>query len=221
MASSSSSSMSRLASCLARHRGVGPLQRAVHAGDRRVQQFGDLARLPLQHVAQDQHGALLRRQVLQGGDEGQANRLALGQRLRRIARVRRNTVAGNWFDERTLRQGRADEPIGGSRRTGHLHRQGAALPAAQRVEAHVAGDAIEPGTHLGTSFEAVVGAPCSGERLLHGILGVERRPEHSVAEALELGAMRGREHLIERRQSGRRRGPHRWEIYPPRRRPGT
>ena len=44
---------------------------------RRVEQLGDLARLPAQHLAEDQRCALPRRQVLQGGDERQADRVAL------------------------------------------------------------------------------------------------------------------------------------------------
>ena len=39
-------------------RGPGPLQRAVHRRHRGVEQLGHLARLPAQHLAQDQHGAL-------------------------------------------------------------------------------------------------------------------------------------------------------------------
>ena len=105
------------AACLSRHRGMGPLQRAVDAGDRRVEQLGDLAGLPLQDVAQDQHGALLGRQVLQGGDEGETDRLAFGHGVGRVAGMGRDDVAGRRLDESALGQRRSDEPVGGSRRT--------------------------------------------------------------------------------------------------------
>ena len=49
-----------------------PLQRAVDRRHGRVEQVGDLRRLPVQDLAQDQHRALARRQVLQGRDERQA-----------------------------------------------------------------------------------------------------------------------------------------------------
>ena len=58
-------------------RGPRPLERAVDRGDARVEQLGDLAGLPAQHLAQDQHRPLAGRQVLERGHEGQADRVAL------------------------------------------------------------------------------------------------------------------------------------------------
>ena len=52
------------------------LQRAVDGGDARLEQLRDLARLPAQHLAEDQDRALARRQVLQRGDEREPDRLA-------------------------------------------------------------------------------------------------------------------------------------------------
>ena len=69
----------------ASQRGPRPLERAVdrrHAG---VEQLGDLGGLPLEHLAEDEHGALPGGQVLQGGDEGQADRLAGGGDVGRVA----------------------------------------------------------------------------------------------------------------------------------------
>ena len=46
-------------------------QGAVDGGHARAQQFGDFSGGPVEHVAQQQDGALPRRQVLQGRDECQ------------------------------------------------------------------------------------------------------------------------------------------------------
>jgi hypothetical protein len=56
--------------------GVGALQGTVHGGLRRLERLGHLARLPAQHVTQDEHGALTRRQVLKRGDEREADAVA-------------------------------------------------------------------------------------------------------------------------------------------------
>ena len=55
--------------------GPSAVQRAVHRDRCRAEQIGDLRGLPAQHVAQDQHGALPGRQVLQGGDQGDPHAL--------------------------------------------------------------------------------------------------------------------------------------------------
>jgi hypothetical protein len=54
----------------------GSLERAVDRRNRRIEQLGDLGRPPAQDLSQDQHGSLSGREVLQGGDEGKADRLA-------------------------------------------------------------------------------------------------------------------------------------------------
>jgi hypothetical protein len=50
---------------------AGALERAVDRRDAHVEQAGDLGGGPADHVAQDQHGALARRQELDRGQEGQ------------------------------------------------------------------------------------------------------------------------------------------------------
>ena len=69
-------------------RGPGPLQGAVDRGDGRVEQIGHLGGRPAQDLAEDEHGALPGRQVLEGGDEGQAH-AAPGRRPARRGRRRR------------------------------------------------------------------------------------------------------------------------------------
>jgi hypothetical protein len=52
-----------------------PLQRAVRGGNRDLEALGHLRGRPAEHLRQQQHGALLRRQVLERRHEGQADAL--------------------------------------------------------------------------------------------------------------------------------------------------
>ena len=109
-----------------RQRRPGPLQGAVDRGDRGVEQLGDLGRLPAQHLAQDQHRPLPRRQVLQRGDEREPDRLAgLGQ-LGRVAAGRQHAAVG---DRQTHVASGQRSPSGSSAVAGggELHRPGPAL----------------------------------------------------------------------------------------------
>ena len=85
-------------------RGPGPLQRAVHRGHGGVQQLGDLGRLPLQHLAQDQHRALAGRQVLQRGDERQPHRLPGHRGVGRVAAAGQHLASGTGVEPGALRQ---------------------------------------------------------------------------------------------------------------------
>ena len=89
-----------------------PLQRAVHRRDARLEQLRHLGRLPAQHLAEDQHRALARRQVLQRGDERQPDRLARDRHLGRIA-VGDDPAVGDRLDPGRPRAARS-----GSRRSG-------------------------------------------------------------------------------------------------------
>ncbi len=76
----------------------GPLQRAVHGRDARLEQLGHLVGVPAQHLAQDEHRSLPRREVLERGDEREADRLAGGRQLGRIAVARHHTRVGDRLD---------------------------------------------------------------------------------------------------------------------------
>src|SRR6185295_16807463 len=49
--------------------------------------------------------------------------------------------------------------------------------------------AVQPGTHRGAALETVVRLPRAEHRLLHGVFGLERRGEHAVAVARQIGAV--------------------------------
>src|SRR5262249_43625601 len=54
------------------------------------------------------------------------------------------------------------------------------------VEADIARDLVQPRPHRGATLEAVEALPCPHQRLLHRVVGLERRTEHSVAVRGEL-----------------------------------
>ena len=83
-------------------RGARALQRAVDRRDRGAQQLGDLVGLPVEDLAQDEHGSLARRQVLERGHEGQADRLPGHREVRRIAARGHGTIVRNGLDPGAL-----------------------------------------------------------------------------------------------------------------------
>src|SRR6266511_3136737 len=64
-----------------------------------------------------------------------------------------------------------------------------ALAPVQQVETDVRGDAIEPRTQACSALEAIEATPGAQERLLYGVLRLERRGEHAVAIGGQLPAM--------------------------------
>ena len=133
----------------------------------------------MQHLAEDQGGPLARRQVLERGDESEPDRLALDRPLGRI---------GHRLDPGHL--GRRVQVLEHRLlRRAEVHRARPPLPRLQHVEADVRRDAVEPGANRRAALEPVEAPPGADERLLHGILGVERRAEHAVAVAGELAAV--------------------------------
>ena len=119
---------------------------------------------------------------------------------RRTASSAGSSVAGKHldvrgrFDPRGLRQGSQHGGRSGRRRT-EIHRPSPALAALQHVEAHVGGDAVQPGTHGGATLEGVRGAPGPQQRVLNGVLCFGHRTEHPVAVARELGPVQGQRSL--------------------------
>ena len=166
--------------CLLGELGVGALQRGVDRGDGGLERLGDLRGRPAQHVAQDQHRALPGRQVLQRGDEGEPDRVALGDHDRRVGHrleprdlgVELEGVAGHLV-------GRA-EP-GGERPAG---------PALEVGQADVGGDPVEPGAHRRRPWKSALRLPRAQEGLLDEVLGLVEptRSSGSSAPAARAGS---------------------------------
>ncbi len=172
-------------------------------GDARLEELRDLGGLPAQHLAEDEHGPLAGRELLERGDERELHRLARTDDLGRVA-VGHDAAVRHRLDPELV--GRAqvlDDRLAGRP---EVHRTRAALAAVEHVVTDVRRDAVEPRAQRRTALEAVVRAPGADERLLHGILGVDRA-EHPVAVAGELDAML-LELLLERRRERRGRLGH-------------
>ncbi len=157
------------------HGGTGPLQRAVRRGHAHIQQHRRLAGGPAQHVPGDQRGALPRRQDLERGHERQLDGLPLDH-----GRV--GLLAG---------RGRlVQQPVRVRLEPGHLGERpqhgGPVRTAAEGIQAHVRGDAVQPGAEQRAAAETVPAAPGTQERLLHRVLGVVERGEHAVAVHVQL-----------------------------------
>ena len=170
------------------HRRAGPLQRAVDRRVGRLEQLGDLFGAPAQHLTQDEDGALARRQVLQCGDEREPDGVAGDRDVGRVA-VGADAVVRHRFDPGAARARLTEQRRQRRRRGRQVDRQRTAFPAAERVEADIRGNAVEPGPERGPAVEAVEAAPGPDHRLLDGVLGVVHRPEHPVAVSGQLAAV--------------------------------
>ena len=197
-------------------RGAGALQRAVDGRDTRVEQLGDFGRVPAENLAQDQHRALARREMLQGGDERQADRFSGGRDLTGIAIEVEHVGVGDGRHPCVLGEDLGERRLVGRGRRAQIHRRGPPLAPAQLVEADVRGDAVEPRPHGRAAFETVEAPPRPDHRLLHGVVRLEARAQHPVAVAGELAAV-----LLDIDREGLRAGRHGFAYYgqirPPRR----
>ena len=170
--------------------GAGPFEGAVDRFDGRVEHVGHLAGVVPEHVAQDQHGELARGQDLQRGDEGQRDGFGLfvaGLGAERHVDRALEEGVGKRLEPHDLaepgRLGRLDPgdvPLLGRAPAGR----------AQRVEAPVGGDPVEPGADRGASLEPAEALPGGQQRVLQGVLGVLEGAEHPVAVHLQLPAVR-------------------------------
>ena len=172
------------------HRLVGALQRAVDTRRGHLERRGRLARRVAEHVAEDEHGALARRQVLERRDEGELDALAL-----LVARLRAGEPVLD--AQRLIRIGlhpdRFDEGLGQSvpwvGRRGVVDRQHALGPALDRPQAGVGRDRVEPRAQRASPLELGQPAPRVQQRLLERVLGVGHRAEHPVAVGVQGAAV--------------------------------
>ena len=170
-------------------RRAGPLESAVGGRDRGVQEVRDLGRRPAQDVPQDEHRALAGWQVLQRGDEREANGLTLRGKVGRVAALGEDPGVRHGLDPRVL--GKRHAQCGtGVRRGTEVHRAGAALGTAEHVETDVGRDGEQPRAQgCAALVVAVEVPPGPHQRFLYGVLGLERRAEHPVAVADQVVAV--------------------------------
>jgi hypothetical protein len=161
-------------------RGTGPLERAVHGGDARVEQRRGLRGRPAEHVSRDQHGSLFWREQLDRRDEGELHRL-LGDDLG----VGLLVVRGDTFEQ----------PVGIGLEPWNLRERPPVLrgldprPARERVQAGVRRNAVEPGAERRVAAEGLPLPPGPEEGFLDGVLRIFQRAEHPVAVHLQFSAV--------------------------------
>ena len=178
-------------------------------GGGRLEHLGGLLRREAEHLAQDQHRALGRRQVLERRDEGELDALAplvagLG---RRAAVLEAEPLVGIGLDPDRLDHRRAGAVVGvGGRAV--VDRQHA-LRARRSIAFRqvLVAIRVEPRAQRAAALEARQPAPGPQQGVLQGVLGVVDRAEHAVAVGVELAAV-GLDEAADR-PPRRRRGPRR------------
>ena len=168
---------------------VRSLQRAVDGDRGRLEHLGGLPGREAEHVAEDQHGALPRGQVLERGDEGEldCSRAARSARPGRPRpRVRARVRVGLEPDRLAQRLAEAVVWVGRGRVVDREHALG---PPLDRAQAGVGRDPIEPGAKRASTLEAWQPAPGAEQRLLQRVLGVGVGAEHPVAVGVKLAAV--------------------------------
>ena len=135
-------------------RRAGALERAVDRGDAGVERLAGLLRRESEHLAQDQDGALVGGEQLEGRDERELDRLAL-----LVARVGRGVavldaegLVGVGLDPDRLDHRLADAAVRVGRRA-VVDRQDALRAPLDRVQAGVGGDPVEPGAQRAPPLE--------------------------------------------------------------------
>jgi hypothetical protein len=167
----------------------GALEGTLNGGFAGLEHVRDLRRSETEHVAQHQHRALSRWQVVEGGHKRQAYCL-----LELIAHLRSGRGigdrveegAGVWLQPDRLAAAR------GLRRLGERHPGQATSLVPQSVQRAIGRDAIKPRAQRGSPVEALEPAPGGQQCLLEMVLGVLDRAEDAVANAAAAPRGRGR-----------------------------
>ncbi len=164
--------------------GAGALQGALDRGFGGLEHDGGFGGRVAEHVAEHQDGPLAGRQVLQGGDERQLDGL-----LGVVAGFRPGRGVGQAVEQHVgvgLDPDRVGHAGGLGRLGHHRHLPRAAAAVAQRVQAAVDRDAVQPGAHRGPALESGQAAPGRQQGLLQHVLGVGYRAEDLVAVRQQL-----------------------------------
>ena len=171
------------------------LQRPVHRDFGDPQHLGDLPGAEGQDVAQHEHRPLAGREQLHRGNEREPDRLAC-----LVARLRLGGAVRQAFEQDVrigLEPDRLADTGGRWRRRRFLrwHRDlpGPPGPVAERVEAPVGRDPVQPGPDRGAALKVIEAAPCRQQRLLYQVFGVLHRAGDAVAVQLKLRPVSVRE----------------------------
>jgi hypothetical protein len=181
----------RLAETMPKRR-PGPLQGAVRRDDTCLEKQCCLLGGPPEDVAEEEHGALSRRQVLDRRDERQLNRLPGHHHRARLLLGRRDVLeqpVGVGLQPRQIRRRQRQHGRIPSRHYVGWHHP--PRPGAKDVETRVRRDPVEPRPKRQATVgaEALATPPSAQKGLLNEVLGVLERAEHAVAVHLQLTAV--------------------------------
>ena len=131
-----------------------------------------------EHLAQDERRPLVRRQVLEGGDEGELDALAdlVAGLRRRVGLLRRELIVRIGLEPDGLAHGRTRAlPRAGRRPV--VRREDALRALRDHVQADVRGDLVEPRPDRAVPPESGQAAPGANERVLERVLRVVDRTD--------------------------------------------
>ncbi len=138
-------------------------------------------------------GALAGGEALKSGDEREPHCFTRHHDRRRVALLARQKRVGDRPLPPRLRPRVSHRRLAPARRP-QLDRQRATPPPLEHVLTDVGRDAVQPGTQTtsirGKVLETLTPPPSAKQRVLHGVLSVVRRREHSVAVPRQLAPIR-------------------------------
>ena len=155
------------------------LQCAVDRRHGHLQRLRDLLGGPAEHFAQKERGTLTGRQVLQCRDKREPRALPEGHRLKWVRIGRQKARVGQRLEP--MRPRLRFELVVDSSDRALFNRTRPSSAGRKRINTDVCGDLVQPGAKRRPAVEATQRLPRANHRFLDGILGVERRAEHSVA----------------------------------------
>jgi hypothetical protein len=166
-----------------------PLQQASHGGDRDIEDARDFGRAERGDLDEKQHGALPGRQDLVGGDQRQPRAVAQRDDRRWVVGPveqpggRRGLQPRGRVQPRQVGMPRVDG-------TPESRWQDPSVGAGQGRQAHVGGDAVQPGPQRRAPVEPRVAAPGTHEGLLDEVLRVLVGAKHPVTVREQLTPVR-------------------------------
>ncbi len=168
--------------------GSGSLEGTVYGGRAGIEQLGYFSRPPRQYFAQQKHGPLLGRQVLQSSHKRQPYGVASDRQVGGVG-GRGQPNIGYRLKPRdfSVRRPQSGFVAWGAQ----VRRQGPGSAGPQPAEAGIGGYFVEPRAHAALGrVEPPVSTPRPDQGLLHHVLGLAGGAQHAVTVGYQLASER-------------------------------